>query len=49
MPARVAAYSGGTFTQAWDEDDRDRFVDAFGDSVESGESDYSMDSDEERQ
>jgi hypothetical protein len=39
--------SSGTFTQTWDEQDRDNFVDAFSEQVDSEESEYHMDPDEE--
>jgi hypothetical protein len=40
--------SSGTFTQTWDAQDRDDFVDEFNVQSDSDESDYAMDSDEER-
>jgi len=40
--------SSGTFTQTWNRQARDNFVDAFNVQSDSEESDYSMDSDEER-
>lgn len=39
--------TGGTFTQTWDANRRDRFVAAFDQDPDTSESDYSMDTDEE--